>query len=160
MNVVFLSPHFPPDFHRYCSALRDAGATVLGLGDAPWHELHPRLRDSLTDYYRVTDLHRYDELVRALGYFIHRHGRVDRLDSLNECWLQTEAALRTDFNIAGIRLDLIGRIKRKSLMKRHFREAGVTAMRGRVCRTHEHVRAFIREVGYPVVAKPDVAWVR
>ncbi len=155
MNVVFLSPHFPPNWWHFCARLRDVGANVLGVGDAPYHDLRPELRDALTDYYRVEDMHRYGDLVRALGWLIHRHGRIDRLDSLNEYWLETEAALRTDFNIPGIRRGDIARIKRKSLMKRLFQRAGLPAGRGRVCRSARAVRSFVDEVGFPVVAKPD-----
>jgi hypothetical protein len=155
MNVVFLSPHFPPNWFNFCVRLREAGANVLGIADVPYDQLRPELRASLTDAYWVGDLHRYDDLVRALGWFTHRYGKIDRLDSLNEYWLETEAALRTDFNIPGIRRGDIARIKRKSLMKRVFQRAGLPAGRGRVCRSPRAVREFIGEVGYPVVAKPD-----
>ena len=155
MNVVFLSPHFPPNWFNFVVRLREAGATVLGIADAHYDELRPELRDAMAEYYRVDDMHDYDALVRALGHFTHRHGKLDRLDSLNEYWLETEARLRTDFNITGIRYREIARIKRKSLMKRIFQRAGLRVGRGRVCRTARATRAFIGEVGYPVVAKPD-----
>jgi hypothetical protein len=156
MNVVFLSPHFPPNFGHFCRGLREAGATALGLDDAPWESLRPELRASLTEYYRVPDLHRYDDLVRGLGYLTFRHGKLERLDSLNEYWLETEARLRDDFNIPGLRTADMAGIKRKSEMKRRFAGAGIAVARGRVCRTGEALRAFVAEVGYPVVAKPDV----
>jgi hypothetical protein len=143
VNVVFLSPHFPPNWYQFVVGLRRAGANVLGIGDAPYEELRPELRDALAEYYRVGDMANYDELVRAMGWFTHRHGRLDRLDSLNEYWLETEAALRTDFNIDGIRLDSIAPIKRKSLMKERFERAGLLPARGRVCRTASELRAFI-----------------
>ena len=155
MNVVFLSPHFPPNWYLFAVALRDQGANVLGIADALWEQLRPELRDALTEYYQVHDMNDYDQLLRALGYFTHHHGRIDRLDSLNEWWLETESRLRTDFNIPGIRAGDIARMKRKSLMKRLFQQAGLTPGRGRVCRSPRTVREFIGEVGYPVVAKPD-----
>ena len=118
MNVVFLSPHFPPNWWRF----------VRGLADVGRHDARHRRRQlggastrscasHSHDYYRVDDLANYDQLTRALGFFIHRHGRIARLDSLNEHWLETEARLRTDFNIKGINKNTIGPIKRKSLMK-------------------------------------------
>lgn len=156
MNVVFLSPHFPPGWHRFAVALRDAGATVLGIGDVNHESLPADLRAALSDYYRVNDLASYDDLVRAVGWFISRHGRIDRLDSLNEHWLETEAALRSDFNIAGLDRRTIGAVKRKSLMKRRFAAVGLTPPRGTICRTPAALRAFVAQVGWPVVAKPDV----
>ncbi len=155
-NVVVLSPHFPPTMGQFCAALRAAGANVLGVADSPYEALRPTLQESLTEYYRVDDLHDVDSLVRALGYFTHRYGKLDRLDSLNEYWLETEARLRTDFNIAGIREADIGRIKRKSAMKRIFERAGIPVARGRVCRGGLEVRRFVGEVGFPIIAKPDV----
>lgn len=156
MNVVFLSPHFPPNWYQFCVGLRDAGANVLGLGDADYGGLRPELRAALDEYYRVGDMHDYDQLLRALGHFTHRHGKLDRLDSLNEYWLETEAFLRTDFNIPGIRSIDIERIKRKSAMKRIFQDAGQRVARGGLCRTLEETRALVDDVGFPVVAKPDI----
>ncbi|CAN5806552.1 ATP-grasp domain-containing protein [soil metagenome] len=156
MNVVFLSPHFPPNWYRFVVALRAAGANTLGVGDQNWEQLRPELRGALNDYYRVDNLADYDQLARALGFFIHRHGRIDRIDSLNEHWLEVEAGLRTDFNIPGVDRRRIGAIKRKSLMKNRFVAAGLPVARGRVCRTEDSLRRFIAEVGLPVVAKPDI----
>jgi hypothetical protein len=156
MNVVFLSPHFPPNMAWFCIRLREAGATVLGLADAPYESLRPELRHALAEYYRVGDLHDRDAMRRALGYFTFRHGRIDRIDSLNEYWLETEAFLRTAFDVPGIRADEIDRLRRKSQMKRIFERAGILVARGRVCRTTTEARRFVDEVGYPIIAKPDV----
>jgi hypothetical protein len=156
MNVVFISPHFPPNWFRFVVGLRQVGANALGIADTNWESLRPELREALTDYYRVDDLGNYDQLTRAMGWFISRHGRIDRLDSLNEHWLEIEADLRTDFNIFGIDRRQISPIKRKSLMKRRFIAAGLEPARGEVCRTPAALAAFVRKVGYPVVAKPDV----
>jgi len=155
MNVVFLSPHFPPHYHRFCLNLKAAGANVLGIGDEPYDNLSPEVRTALTEYYRIADMHDYDELVRACGFFTHRYGKIDRLDSLNEYWLSTEARLRDDFNIFGIRGTEIDFIRRKSRMKAKFREAGVAVARGQIVRTVDDAQSLIRETGYPVIAKPD-----
>lgn len=156
MNIVFLSPHFPPNFYNFCVRLREQGANVFGIADQHHSELRPELRNALTEYYRVSDMHKYDELIRAVGYFTYTHGKMDRIDSQNEYWLETEARLRTDFNIPGIKLDNIYKIKRKSEMKHVFERAGLTPARGEVCRSEAELRGFIEEVGLPVVAKPDI----
>lgn len=156
MNSVFLSPNFPPNFANFAVQLKQAGACVLGLGDDHYDDLSGDVRRSLTDYYRVSSMHNYDELVRAMGYFTHRYGKMDHLDSHNEYWLETEARLRTDFNIEGIDVHQIGKIKRKSEMKEVFIKAGLKPARGRVCNNKEELLAFIKEVGCPVVAKPNI----
>jgi hypothetical protein len=156
VNVVFLSPHFPQNFFQFVVRLREAGANPLAIADEPWDRLRPELREAVAEYYRVGDMHRYDELLRGLGYLTFRHGKIDRLDSMSEYWLETEARLREDFNVWGLRPSDMGRIKRKSEMKRVFAAIGVPSARGRLCRDAAAARAFVGEVGYPVVAKPDV----
>lgn len=156
MNFVYLSPHFPPNYYLFCVRLRELGANVLGLADEPYELLHPELRAALTEYYRVGDMHNYDELLRALGYFTHRYGKIDRLDSHNEYWLESEAGLRTDFNIFGLKRPDMPQIKRKSLMKQTFIKAGVPVARGRVVRTLREALKLVKETGFPLVAKPDI----
>jgi hypothetical protein len=156
MNYISFSPHFPPNYYPFCVQLRSLGVTVLGLADAPYDELRPELKAALTEYYRVANAHNYDEMVRALGYFTHRYGKIDRLESHNEYWLESDARLRTDFNIPGFHIDDLAGIKRKSEMKRVFQQAGIEVARGRIVRTLEEARALIDEIGFPVVAKPDI----
>ena len=155
MNIVFLSPHFPPHYFRFCQNLKDNGANVLGVGDEPYDNLSQDIGAALTEYYHVDDMHNYDDLVRACGFYTHRYGKIDRLDSLNEYWLATEARLRDDFNIVGVRGDEIDFIRRKSCMKAKFREAGVPVARGQIVHCLDDAVALIRETGYPVIAKPD-----
>jgi hypothetical protein len=67
VNVVFLSPHFPPGMYLYVQRLREVGATVLAIADVAYEALRPELRAALTEYYRVDDLHSIDQLTRAVG---------------------------------------------------------------------------------------------
>jgi phosphoribosylaminoimidazole carboxylase (NCAIR synthetase) len=156
MNYVYFSPHFPPNYYHFCVALKKFGATVLGLGDQNYNELRPELRSAFAEYFKVEDMHNYNQLLRAMGYFTWKHGKIQGIDSNNEYWLETEAKLRTDFNIEGIRLHELDIIKQKSQMKKVFQNAGVSVARGRVIETFEDALDFIRETGYPVVGKPDI----
>jgi hypothetical protein len=149
MNVVFLSPHFPSQYFRFCLNLKAAGANVLGVGDEPFDNLSQDVRSALTEYYQVDDMHNYDALVRACGLFTHRYGKIDRLDSLNEYWLGTEARLRDDFNIFGVRGSEIDFIRRKSCMKAKFRKAGVPVARGQVVQSVPGVfSSALGDIGY------------
>ena len=155
MNVVFISPHFPPQYHRFCLELKRLGANALGIGDAPYDDLPEDVRESLTEYYRLPIMEDTDALVRACGYFTHRYGKIDRIDSLNEYWLSIEAGLRDDFNVFGVRAAQVGAIRQKSRMKTVFRAAGIPVAPGAVARTLAEARTLVEEIGYPVVAKPD-----
>lgn len=160
MNILFLSPHFPRHYFRFCQALQRSGATVLAIANAPYDSLAPELRAALTEYYYVSSLEEYDSLLRGAGYFTHRYGKLDRIDSLNEHWLYSEARLRTDFNVPGPQLTTIDRIKRKSVMKDFFRQAQVPVAQGQLLSPDTSARAaaeaFIARYGYPVVVKPDI----
>jgi hypothetical protein len=156
MNFIFISPHYPPNYINFSLQLKRMGANVLGLADESYDNLPHELRWALTEYYRVDSLSNYDQLVRALGYFTHRYGKIDRLDSLNEFWLETEAQLRTDFNIYGIKTGDIMKIKRKSEMKKIFNKAGISVAAGIKPGNEAELQDFVAQVGYPLVAKPDI----
>jgi len=155
MNYVYLSPHFPTNYYPFVVKLREAGVNVLGIGDAAFVQLSDPLRRYLTEYYRVSDMHNYDELIRAMGYFTHRYGKIDCFESHNEYWLETGARIRTDFNIEGPKTAEIAWVKQKSLMKKIYQQAGIPVARGRIIRDYNDAKHFITEVGTPVVAKPD-----
>lgn len=155
-NFIFISPNFPLNYRLFCAALKRNGINVLGIGDCPYDELDPELRDSLTEYYRVSTLEHYDEVYRAVAYFIHGYGRIDWLESNNEYWLEQDAALRTDFNIpSGFHTSDMPWVKFKSKMKERYALAGIPTARWHLVDDFAGCKAFIDEVGYPVIVKPD-----
>jgi len=156
MNVVFISPHFPPHFLHFVTALRERGVTVLGIGDAPYDTLKQELRGALSEYYFVRQLDDVDAMQRAVGYFTWRYGRIDRIDSLNETWLEIEARLREDFHVPGLLPADTQRLRTKSGMASVFREAGVPHPELELVKDAAQVKAFAKRVGYPLVIKPDV----
>ena len=157
MNFIFISPHFPHTYWQFCDRLHRNGVNVLGIGDAPYDGLEAPLKAALTEYYRVDSLEDYDQVYRAVAFFAFKYGRVDWIESMNEYWLEQDARLRQDFNVAtGIRSDRIGVIKNKSSMKQVYRQAGIPTARQHVVSDADAGRAFIGEVGYPVIVKPDV----
>jgi biotin carboxylase len=155
MNLVYLCPQFPPNYSPFCSCLKALGVNVLGIGDGPTESLTQEIRDSLAAYCMVDDLHNYESLLKACGYFTHQYGKIDRLESHNEYWLATDAKLRQDFNIKGLKPDDMQFIRRKSGMKEIFRKAGIKVAPGKVVHTLAEAEGIIKEAGYPVVAKPD-----
>ena len=88
MNVIFISPHFPQTYGHFCSRLRANGVNVLGIADAPWHELTDELRGALTDYYKVNNLEDYEEMYRAVAWFAHKYGPI-----MNTGWSRTRACV-------------------------------------------------------------------
>ena len=97
MNYIFISPNYPAGHWRYVAALRNAGYNVLGIGDAGDETFPPELRGSLTEYYRVGDLHDYDAVYRACAYYVSRYGRIDDIEALNPYWVDMVEALNMEF---------------------------------------------------------------
>ncbi len=156
MNFVFISPNFPLNYYNFVVALKRNGVNVLGIGDTPYDNLCQELKDNLTEYYYVLDLKNYPELVKAMGYFTYRYGKIDYVDSLNEYWLETDAKLRSDFNITtGLKEDEISRFKLKSEMKKYYKKANVITARWHIVNSLQGCLDFIKEVDFPVIVKPN-----
>ncbi len=155
-NIIFMSPNFPTNYWMFCRELKNNGMNVLGIGEQPYDELKPELKDSLNEYYKVGSLENYDEVYRAVAFFTFKYGRIDWLESNNEYWLEQDARLRTDFNIcSGFKNEDMPRIKYKSKMKEYYSKVGIPVARYYLVESLEGSRKFIEEVGYPVVVKPD-----
>ena len=154
-NVVFISPNFPTNYWRFCMELKNDGVNVLGIGDQPYHELSWEQQNSMTEYYKVDSLENYEEVYRAVAFFTFKYGRIDFLESNNEYWLDQNAHLRTDFNIPGFKIEDLHRIRYKSGMKEYYRQVGIPTARWHIVDDLDGCRAFISEVGYPVIVKPD-----
>ena len=155
-NFIFISPNFPTNYWMFCRELKNNGLNVLGIGEQPYDELLPELKESLNEYYKVDSLENYDSVYRAVAFFIFKHGRIDWLESNNEYWLERDAALRTAFNItSGFHTCDIPRIKFKSKMKEFYKKVNIPVARYHLVDNYENCKAFIDEVGYPVITKPD-----
>lgn len=155
MNFVYLSPHFPPNYYLFCQALHRNGVRVLGVGEEPYDNLRPELREALTEYYRVENMEDYGQVHAALQHHQDHHGAIDFVESLNEHWLYLEGRLRDAFNVPGRSAAETATIRKKSRMKETYRTAGIPVARGRLVTDQEDARAFIDEVGYPIIIKPD-----
>ena len=91
-----------------------------------------------------------------MAWIIHKFGRVDWIESNNEYWLERDAMLRTDFNVpSGFHVEDLARIKYKSGMKEYYQKAGIRTARYHIVDNFDSCKAFINEVSYPVIVKPD-----
>ncbi len=163
MNFIFVSPNFPQTYWNFCDRLKRRGVTVLGIGDAPYESLSRELKESLTEYYKVDNLGDYAQMFRATAYFSFKYGKIDWLESNNEAWLESDARLRTDFNISTGALNSdIKRFKSKAEQKKYYAKAGVPTARqvklpavpGKA--DMDAALKFIEEVSYPVFVKPEI----
>ena len=156
MNVVFISPNFPLYYYNFCKNLKIRGVNVLGIGDAPYESLPQHMIDSVTEYYKVGSLENFYEVEEACRFFNQKYGKLDWIESQNEYWLETEATLRKIFDVnSGTKIDDMAPMKYKSKMKDVYKSCNIPVARYILISTYENAINFTREVGYPVVVKPD-----
>jgi hypothetical protein len=160
MNFIFISPNFPPRYFKWVEALKDHGVTVLGIGDSPEYDVHPRLQKSLSEYVFVDDLSSFEKMLAACKYYEKKYGRISFIESDNEWWLYMDSRLREAMNVtSGFFPKEMERIKAKSAMKECFNKGGAKTMRYTLLdgpKGLEKAKTFIKEVGYPVFVKPNV----
>ena len=83
-NFIFVSPHFPSSYWRFCLALKNRGFRVLGIGDAPYNELGEECRFALDEYYCCTNMDDFENEKKAVQYFQDKYGKIDYIESNNE----------------------------------------------------------------------------
>ena len=155
-NFVFISPNFPRTYYQFPKAWKEVGGTSLCIGEDPYDTLPQELKEAMDEYYQVGSMMDYDQMYRAVAWFAHKHGKIDWLESNNEFWLEQDARLRTDFNItSGDNSESVMRYKTKSNMKAFYERANVPVARYHLVSTYAEGKKFIKEVGYPVIVKPD-----
>jgi hypothetical protein len=160
MDILYLSPDFPPNYANFVKHLNALGNRVWALGEAEFFSMPPELRSWIRWYVRC-DLKNFRRVDQAIGEMLEaKHalgfeGTFDLVESHNEAWLRLEAFINERFDIAGIRLREADRLKKKSVMKRLFQEAGLRVARGAVVASVEEAVQLAGELGYPVILKPN-----
>lgn len=155
-NFVFISPHFPSTYRKFCRALKNRGWNVLGVGDAPYNEIPNECKEALTEYYCCPNMNDYENEKKAVKYFIDKYGNIDYLESNNEYWLEKDARLREEFGIkSGATIEEVKFYRYKSLQKEYFIKAGLKTARFIVPTTESEIDLFVKIVGFPIFIKPN-----
>ena len=155
MNYLLVSPNFPISQEFFAKGLKEKGINVLGVGSESYDALSQTLKDNLVEYFRVNDLEDYEEVFRAVAFLTYKHGKIDRIESNNEYWLELDARLREDFNVYGVKPKQLELTKYKSKMKTMFKEAGARVAKGYVANNKEELNGILKKLELPLIAKPD-----
>lgn len=155
MNYIFISPQFPSNFKFFVERLKNYGVSVFGIASDGYDQLEDALKTSLQEYVQVSNMENYEEVYKAVAFIASKYGRIDRIESHNEHWLELDAKLRTDFNVFGLHNEEIYKIKRKSEMKKVFKKLGLAFAPGQVFNTYEEAIKLAKKLKYPVIVKPD-----
>ena len=155
MNYLLVSPNFPISQEFFAKGLKEKGINVLGVGSESYDALSQTLKDNLVEYFRVNDLEDYEEVFRAVAFLTYKHGKIDRIESNNEYWLELDARLREDFNVYGVKPKQLELTKYKSKMKTMFKEAGAKVAKGYAASNKEELNGILKKLELPLIAKPD-----
>ena len=156
MNFIFISPNFPVIYSHFVKELKDKGVNVLGIGDQPYDSLCEELKNNLTEYCFVSNMNNIDWMINTVQYLKDKYGKIDFIESNNEYWMRNDAKLRECFNVeGGYRLHDLETYQAKSKMKEFFKKAGLKTARYIMASSLEESLKFVKEVGYPIFAKPD-----
>ena len=155
MNYLLVSPNFPISQEFFAKGLKEKGINVLGVGSESYDALSQTLKDNLAEYFRVNDLEDYEEVFRAVAFLTYKHGKIDRIESNNEYWLELDARLREDFNVYGVKPKQLEFTKYKSKMKTMFKEAGARVAKGYAANNKEELNGILKKLELPLIAKPD-----
>lgn len=153
MNVLFLSPGYPPEMQQFTRGLAEVGATVLGVGDTPASELSPVVRRALADYLQVPSALNAEDVTGRLEAWLNGRS-VDLVETNWEPMTYLAADLRERWGLPGMRRDVVLGFRDKVVMRERLAAAGVRVPRSARVRTLREVWEAAERIGFPLVFKP------
>lgn len=150
MNVLFLSPNYPPEMPDFTRGLAEVGARVYGLGDGPVEALLPKVRGALVDYRQARLFDRDEVFAQAIRFGV----AFDRVECLWEPFVELAAELREHFGAQGMSVDVARGFRDKELMKQRVEAAGLRVPHHARARTVAEVREAAAWIGFPLILKP------
>jgi len=160
MDILYISPEFPPNYANFVRSLHAEGIRVWAVGETDFYSMPADLRACIRWYAR-TELNNWRKVEQGINELLEvKHaqgfeGAFYLVESHNEAWLRLEAFINERFDIPGITLREVDRLKKKSVMKRIFQESGLRVARGAIVSTVQEARLLAGELGFPVILKPN-----
>ena len=153
MNVIFVEPCFPANQREFVRGLHVAGARVIGIGERPKEALDDDLKRWMIHYEQIPSVVDEASLLRAVRWLQGRE-TIHRMEAVIEAHVMAAARVREACGIPGTSTHTTWLCRDKPSMKDVLREGGVPCARSSACDTPEDARAFVADVGYPVILKP------
>jgi len=152
-DVVFLEPCFPANQREFVRALHAVGARITGIGERPKEALDDELRHWLFHYEQVGNITNDTEVEKTVRW-IQQKVRVDRLEAVVEAHVMCAAKVRERCGIPGTSVRTTFLCRDKPSMKDALRAAGIPTARSLGSKDPDEIRAFAKEVGFPLIIKP------
>lgn len=155
-HVVFVAPRFLENTNRFVrafAALDDVTFSVISAD--PEGAIPEVFRPRIAGHYQVRnplDAGEIAQATRALGKGV---GKVDRLTGALEQLQMPLAMVRDALDLEGMRVETAQAFRDKDRMKAVLRKAGVPVAKSALASSMDDLRAFVDQVGYPVIVKPQ-----
>jgi formate-dependent phosphoribosylglycinamide formyltransferase (GAR transformylase) len=153
MNVIFIEPFFPKNQREFVRALKEVGATVIGIGEYPKESMDSQLLDWMFDYIKVPSVCDEGAVADAVR-FVQSKMWVDRLEATVEAHIMPTAKVREHCTIPGISVQTSFLCRDKPAMKEALRAADVPCAQSFGSGSSTEIVEFANHVGYPLIIKP------
>ncbi len=153
MNVLMISPGFPPEMQYFTRGLAAVGARVVGLGDQPEDQLSGVAREALTAYLHVRSFQDEPAIVDQVARFAERVA-IHRVECLWEPYVLLAARIRERLKLPGLTVQQTIPFRDKEVMKRVLDAAGIRTPHHYSTTTAAGVVEAAETIGYPVIVKP------
>lgn len=153
MNVMMIAPGYPDEMPYFVRGFALEGASVIGVGDQPEHDVPPMAKHYLAAYVRVPSLQDEDGVVKAVKQWASGK-KIDRVICLWEPGVLLAARLREELGTPGMTVDECTPFRDKDLMKEKVAKAGIRTPKHKAAKTAQGVRAAVKKIGYPAIIKP------
>jgi D-alanine-D-alanine ligase-like ATP-grasp enzyme len=155
-NVAFVLPFALDASVRFLrAALALPGARVGVVSGEPLERLGPEVSKRLAGHWQVKNPLDPGELVKGVRGLAGQLGSVDRLVGVLEQLQVPLARARATLGLPGMTVETALNFRDKARMKDVLRGAGAPCARHCLARSAGEVKAFLAEVGLPVVLKPQ-----
>jgi hypothetical protein len=153
MNVLFLSPGYPPEMPKFTRGLAQAGARVIGIGDQTEAALPEEARRNLAMYVKTGGFADEDAILAQVHELAGRV-RIERVECLWEPLMVLAARLREMLGLPGMTVAETIPFRDKETMKQVLDAAGVRVPHHARARSVAEVQGAIERIGYPAIVKP------
>ncbi|MBA3392786.1 MAG: ATP-grasp domain-containing protein [Deltaproteobacteria bacterium] len=154
-HVVFIAPRFLENTNRYVRAFAALDITLSLVSEDPAEAIPAEVRGRVAGHFRVLDSLDSAQLIHAVRAISGSIGRVDRLAGVLEQLQLPMAEVRDAVGIEGLTSAIARNFRDKDRMKEVLRSRGVPVARSVLATSRDELVAFVAQVGYPVIVKPQ-----
>jgi hypothetical protein len=153
MNVLMLSPGYPPEMPQFARGLRAVGARVIGVGDGPASGLPGPAREALAEYHQIRSFADEDAVV-ADAVAIAGRVKIERVACLWEPLMVMAARIRERLGLPGMTVEETVPFRDKETMKQVLDRAGIRTPRHARADRVDQVLEAAERIGFPLIVKP------